>query len=643
MTTKMNLELPITHNSSDPNEDCLMVAGNFTLSWHNVSVWVKKKSVEKSTWFRQHYQDVRILNKVSGLAEPGSLVAIMGPSGAGKTTLLATISQRLQGDMYGQILINGNPITKQLMTRISGFVPQQDLTLRSLTVLEHMQLMARLKMDRRLQSSQRNRRVITLINELGLAKCSNTRLSSLSGGETKKVSLAVQMLTDPTLLFCDEPTTGLDSYSAGAVVERLRSLAVRGKTVICSIHQPTSGIFELFHSVILLAPGGELAYQGGPQHALAHFNSLNIVCPTSYNLAEFLVSQLNVTDDPDSQTKIQRICSKYLESDVGKEHDRKLEKLKQRKKQNNIIEVSNGIAHYGELEDEFQKYINIQSPTWFTQLYCLVWRSFVEIFRNPQEQFIRLTFYMFIGLLISTPYVGLSVDQAGIQNMQGCLYLVVVETIFTFTYSVFHTFPSEIPILLREIGNGLYTPGPYYISKMIVLLPRALLEPILYSAMVFWIAGLFGGFAGFIQFCVPVIACAVTGTAWGCLISATFESVATGSLISVPIEQICLMFCGIFLSISDAPMYLVWIKYISMFYYGLEAVSIQQWSEIDEIPCSENKNVPCISSGNDVLNNYGYSSNNFNLDLLGLGMLYCIAHIIGFVSFKQRSKKQAAY
>ncbi|KAG8252191.1 hypothetical protein J6590_063544 [Homalodisca vitripennis] len=90
-------------------------------------------------------------------------------------------------------------------------------------------------------------------------------------------------------------------------------------------------------------------------------------------------------------------------------------------------------------------------------------------------------------------------------------------------------------------------------------------------------------------------------------------------------------------------MYLVWIKYISMFYYGLEAVSIQQWSEIDEIPCSENKNVPCISSGNDVLNNYGYSSNNFNLDLLGLGMLYCIAHIIGFVSFKQRSKKQAAY
>lgn len=80
------------------------------------------------------------------------------------------------------------------------------------------------------------------------------------------------MLTDPGLLFCDEPTTGLDSFSAGTVVERLRSLAVRGKTVICSIHQPTSGIFDLFHGVILLAPGGELAYQGDPQQALTHFN-----------------------------------------------------------------------------------------------------------------------------------------------------------------------------------------------------------------------------------------------------------------------------------------------------------------------------------------------------------------------------------
>jgi len=639
----MNLELPITQNSSDPNEDGLIVAGNLTLSWHNISVWVKKKNEEKSTWFQQKYQDIRIINKVSGLAEPGSLVAIMGPSGAGKTTLLATISQRLQGDVYGQILINGNQVTQQMMTRVSGFVPQQDLTLKSLTVLEHMQLMARLKMDRRLRTSHRNRRVLTLINELGLAKCSNTRLSALSGGESKKVSLAVQMLTDPALLFCDEPTTGLDSYNAGAVVERLRSLAVRGKTVICSIHQPTSGIFDLFHSVILLAPGGELAYQGDPQHALQHFNSLNIVCPTSYNLAEFLVSQLNVTDHPDSQSKIQRICSAYLESEVGKEHEKKLEKLKNRKRHNNILEVSNGIAHYGELEDEFQKYVNIQTPKLFTQLYWLVWRSFVEIFRNPQEQLLRLAFYMFIALLISTPYTGLSVDQAGIQNMQGCLYLVVVETIFTFTYSVFHTFPSEIPVLLREIGNGLYTPGPYYVSKMIVLLPRALIEPILYSALIFWIAGLFGGVAGFVQFCVPIIACAITATAWGCLISAMFESVSTGSLVSVPIEQVCLLFCGIFLSLSDAPLHLAWIKYISMFYYGLEAVSILQWSKIEEIPCSENKNVPCISSGQGVLENYGYSAANYNLDLLGLGTLYCIAHVIGFLSFKKRSKKQAAY
>ncbi|XP_039275795.1 protein scarlet-like [Nilaparvata lugens] len=194
----------------------------------------------------------------------------------------------------------------------------------------------------------------------------------------------------------------------------------------------------------------------------------------------------------------------------------------------------------GKEENEFESYLSIQQPHYLTQLYWLLWRSVMEIRRNPQDQLLRLAFYMFIALLISTPYVGLTVDQKGIQNIQGFLYLVIVETIFMFSYSVFHTFPSELPVLLREIGNGLYSPGPYYVSKMVILLPRALIEPILYSALTFYIAGLFGGVMGCIQFCIPVIACAITATAYGCLISAHIESVATGSLASVPLSRLVL-------------------------------------------------------------------------------------------------------
>nr|CAD7570026.1 unnamed protein product [Timema californicum] len=121
-----------------------------------------------------------------------------------------------------------------------------------------------------------------------------------------------------------------------------------------------------------------------------------------------------------------------------------------------------------------------------------------------------------VGLLISLPYLNLNSDeQTGIQNMQGLMYLIVTETIFTYTYSVFHTFPQEIPLLLREIGNGLYKPGPYYISKMIILIPRAILGPFIYTGLIFYIAGLQGGVTGFLVFCIPVISSAIAATAYG--------------------------------------------------------------------------------------------------------------------------------
>lgn len=619
------------------NGSCPQNEDSLTLSWHSLSVWVKKKNEEKSTWLKQKYEHTQILNEVSGIAEPGTLVAIMGPSGAGKTTLLATISQRLKGDVEGNILVNGKSVSKSIMTRISGFVPQKDLNLLSLTVYEHLQLMAQFKMDRRLSSSHRKRRVLSLLTELGLSTCANTRLSALSGGERKKVSLAAEMLTDPPLLFCDEPTTGLDSYSACTVLEKLRQLAVQGKTVVCSIHQPASGIFDLFHSVILLAPGGQLAFQGDPQEAFYFFSSLDLVCPTSYNLAEFLVTQLSVSNVDDKKVSTNFICSQFHKSTSGEVLFKKLEKI-----QFSQNEISNDFG-YNVPDSEFQKYELIKPPKMWTQLYWLVWRSFVDIFRNPQDQLIRLAFYMFIALLISTPYVGLTIDQKGIQNMQGFLYLVIVETIFTFAYSVYHTFPSEIPMLLREISNGLYSPGPYYLSKMIVLLPRAVIEPTLFSILVFYVAGLFGGIIDIFQFCVPVIACAVAGTAYGCLISAMFESIATGSLVAVPIEQISLLFCGIYLSLSNAPVYLSWIKYMSMFYFGIEAVSILQWSKVDYIPCSDKPHMPCLSTGDQVLHQYGYRAEDFGKDLLALGIIYLVSHTVGFIALKQRSKQQAAY
>lgn len=120
---------------------------------------------------------------------------------------------------------------------------------------------ANLKMDRRATAGVRSERIGCLVAELGMGEFANTTLSLLSGGERKKVALAVQLLNDPPILFCDEITTGLDSYTAAHIVDVLKRIARTGKIVVCTIHQPASGVFDKFDDVVLLSDG-RLAYQG---------------------------------------------------------------------------------------------------------------------------------------------------------------------------------------------------------------------------------------------------------------------------------------------------------------------------------------------------------------------------------------------
>nr|WOD55115.1 ABCG transpoter Redboy [Hymenopus coronatus] len=630
------------------------ISSTLTLTWCDISVWAKKKGQSTSRWksflSRPDYERTCIINNVSGIAKSGTLMAIMGASGAGKTTLLATISQRIKGEMAGEILVNGKAADQEFMTRISGFVPQQDLAIDSLTVMEHMEFMARLMMDRNVRRHQRRCRIAALLSELGLTKCTYTRLAKLSGGERKRLSLAVQLLIDPPLLFCDEPTTGLDSYNAGIVVAKLRLLAEGGKTVISTIHQPASGIFELFSHVVLLA-GGRVAYQGDVLGAQKHFLGLGLICPPTYNQAEYFVSQLAVHPGREEQChrKIEWLCDQFISSAYGGELMEQVAITSG--KPRSILTLSTGsLKHCTSItnslyedEDDFTQFLTQQSPRLYTQFYWLAWRSIIDMKRNASHMLLQLGLYLGIALLISLPYVGLTVDQTGIQNLQGLMYLVITETIFTYNYSVSHTFPKEIPILLREISNGLYKPGPYYLSKIIILFPRAIIGPFLYAGLVFWIANLKGGFLGYIIFSIPVALSAISATAYGCLWSASFESVTTASLLSVPVDFISLIFSGLFLQLSSIPPHLSWIRYISNFYYGTEAVSILQWEQVASIECPHSPVVPCISTGEMVLLHYGYNPHHLYLDMAGLVCIYCISHLIGYIAICFRSKQQPVY
>ncbi|XP_043601121.1 protein scarlet-like isoform X1 [Bombus pyrosoma] len=610
------------------------------LTWKNISYTVERKvngGSLRAIFGLQHTEFIRLLNGVSGIVNSGMLMAIMGPSGAGKTTLLATISCRVKGEATGDVLLNGKPIDTDQMIRISGFVPQMDLAIESLTILEHMEFMACMKMDRRLRANIRRQRIMVLLGELGLGKCITTKLSALSGGERKRVTLAVQLLTEPSILFCDEPTTGLDSYGAMTVVKTLRDVAASGRIVICTLHQPASGLLDIFHEVLLLS-SGRVAFQGSSTDAMKFFDSLDLRCPPTFNSAEFFVSQLSIVrgKEAESYRKVNWICDQYEKS----KHSQKVSKL---------IDYS-CFMDSGELPAIFSQISlspkDFKKARTLTQLRWLTWRAYVDYKRNSASLLLRFTTYMFIGLLIALPYMnitGQALNQSGIQNMQGLLYLVVVETVFTFNYAVFYTFPRELPLLLRDIASGLYDPTPYYMSKVIVLIPGAIIQPLLYAAFIFAITGLKGGLLGFVYFALPVVVCAVSASALGLFLSASFQSVNTASLFSVPLDFLGLMFCGIYLHLGYLAPGIAWLKYLSQFYYGLEAVSLTQWPLIDHISCSPDPEEPCVSSGLEVLEKYGYLPNHYTMDIIGLLVIFGICHFAGFLVIRHRSRKEPVY
>lgn len=614
------------------------VTGNLVLSWKDLSVYRKKK-LQTSIWRSPVYEDIKVLHEVSGLVSSGNLVAIMGSSGAGKTSLLAAISRRDKGEMTGYIMLNSRLIGASIISKISGFVAQHDLAVEDLTVHEHMEFMARLMMDRRCSSGSRTRRVQQLLTDLAVATCSETKLKDLSGGERKRVSLAVQLLNDPPILFCDEPTTGLDSWAAHAVVTRLRALAIAGKLVVCSVHQPNSGVFELFHQVILIS-NGRIAFHGTIEQAEDFFTSLNYKCPIGFNAAEYYVSLLGIEVDREleSRDRIRKICNEYGRSSIARTIEKKIKILDE-------TDFDSDGFNYNDRNEVFEKYLTLVKVNCFVQFYWLMWRNIQTMKHNSSIWIAEFLLLMFVGVVCSVPYINTfeDLDQCDIQNVEGLLYLTITEDIFLFIYAVFITFPSELPILLRETAHGLYSPGPYYLSKMIFWIPRAVIEPVLFASLIYYVVGFQDGIMGWLGFCFVCVLCANYANAYGSFLSSVFDKMETAALVSVPFDLLGTMFSGLYINLASLSPWISWIRYLSGFYYGVESISILQWSNINNIGCDNLDGLTCIRNGSQVLTKFGFSESNFWRNCGCLVVMYFVAHFIAYINVVKRSRGTPIY
>ncbi|KAL0103639.1 hypothetical protein PUN28_017727 [Cardiocondyla obscurior] len=232
--------------------------------------------------------DKEILHGINGRLPSNQLIALMGPSGAGKSTLLDILSGFRTTGVDGVIYINGRVRHLNSFRKCSAYITQEDRLEPLLTVIENMRVAADLKLPSSTPQHKKEMIIEDILTTLGLYEHMYTRSGQLSGGQKKRLSIALELVNNPTVMFLDEPTTGLDSSSCMHVVNLLKILARQGRTIVCTIHQPSASLFQLFDQVYVLTKG-DCLYQGATNKLVPYLENLKLPCPMYHNPADYMI------------------------------------------------------------------------------------------------------------------------------------------------------------------------------------------------------------------------------------------------------------------------------------------------------------------------------------------------------------------
>jgi ABC-type multidrug transport system ATPase subunit len=351
----------------------------------------------------------------------------------------------------GVITLNGNVVTDKVMKKLKkkiAYVKQSDIFFGHLTVRDQLTYTAFLRLPSKWTKARKISEVNRILAVLRLSSCAETPIFLLSGGERKRVNIATELLTDPVLVLLDEPTSGLDSTTAQGLIKILDSLAMKeGKTIITSIHQPSSGVFFGFHRLMLLA-NGNLTYYGEPQASLEYVKNLKMDCPSGYNAADHWMDLLvvdNSSTSAKSSTRDQLIYA--WEKDV---FSQKVDGLMNEDRSRTLVRRLSIIGE--DSKDSVPSF----NTSWWTQFGVLVHRS-MKNSRSAIFTPINLIKSALIGLCAGLLWFQLPYTSAEVFNRSSLFFFTMTYWVFDAMFGAFMAFPSERAILFKV--NNLYFYG----------------------------------------------------------------------------------------------------------------------------------------------------------------------------------------
>ncbi|GBP31659.1 ATP-binding cassette sub-family G member 1 [Eumeta japonica] len=598
-----------------------------------------------------------ILRGLNGEFRSGQLTAILGPSGAGKSTLLNLLAGYRVSGATGNIFVNGEPRNLRQFRKMSRYIMQEDLLQPLLTVREAMNIAADLKLGSDLPHDKKRVVVEEIIQLLRLSGARDTTSERLSGGERKRLSIALELLNNPPVIFLDEPTTGLDDVSSSTCVSLLKRVARGGRTVVCSVHTPSARLFTQFDHVYVVAAGG-CAYQGSSAGLLPFLQELDLPCPRTYNPADFVIEVSSGEYGPHLDRMVAAIdngrCQRWRDvPGVGTAAaDLEIEQLN---------------ADETKTDDAPSKHTYKYRSSGVQQFCIILRRMMLQGARNKGYMWLRISMNLFLVGIISLLFWKMGNDASKTIFNLGYCYACIIAMLYVPMMPVLLAFPTEVQLLRREYFNRWYGLKPYYAALVVSRIPSTVIFSLVFLILTYIFTDQPLELHRMAMFCSASVLVAMISESLGTVISSMLNVVSEDILALLTVMDLLVyrqnsMFTGPALCVplmllavygvgsGDDPLPLVWrvARACTFTRYGIEGlVAAVYGPPRADLVCPDQYDF-CVFFNSCPICSYfvkliGISRDSYWLDVGALVLMLVATNLAGYYMLRQRLSPNYAF
>nr|GMD41355.1 pleiotropic drug resistance protein 1-like [Ipomoea batatas] len=520
---------------------------------------------------------LELLKGVSGAFRPGVLTALMGISGAGKTTLMDVLSGRKTGGyIEGNINISGYPKKQETFARIAGYCEQTDIHSPHVTVHESLQYSAWLRLPPEVDTEARKMFVEEVMELVELTPLRGALVglpgvNGLSTEQRKRLTVAVELVANPSIIFMDEPTSGLDARAAAIVMRTVRNTVDTGRTVVCTIHQPSIDIFDAFDELLLLKRGGQEIYVGPigrhSSQLIEYFEAIPGVprIKDGYNPATWMLEVTSAAQETLSATDFAQV---YRSSQLFRRNKALIKELSK--------------PALGSKDLHFPtKY----SQSFYTQCLACLWKQHWSYWRNPPYTAVRLMFTTFIALMFGTIFWDLGSrrrKQQDLFNAMGSMYAAILFLGVQNGSSVQPVVSVERSVFYRERAAGMYSALPYAIAQVVIELPYLFVQTIIYGVIVYAMIGFEWTVTKFLWYLFFMYFTLLYFTLYGMMTVAVTPNHNIAGIVSSAFYAIWNLFSGFIVPKTRIPVWWRWYYYICPISWTLYGLVASQFGDVKD-------------------------------------------------------------